>query len=169
MVVRTRLNITLYVHCLPSCFWCRCSCQQYKCVHCCHRNATMGPLCIVNKPQNISYFCYQQKYLPITALVIRIANGICYAPYFIAICYAPYFIAICYAPYFIAICYVPYFIAICYAPYFIAICYVPYFIAICYAPYYTAICGLPLSTIFFHITSKNGAIFGKKLLNIKCV
>jgi hypothetical protein len=29
--------------------------------------------------------------------------------------------------------------------------------------------GLPCSTIFFHITSKKGTIFGKTLLNTKCV
>ena len=91
MVVRTRLNATLYVHCLPSSSssWCRCSGQQYKRVHCCHRSATMGSLCIVNKPQNIFYFCYQQNVLPVTALVIRNANCIRYAPYYIAICGLP--------------------------------------------------------------------------------
>jgi hypothetical protein len=26
------------------CCWCRCSCQLYKRVHCCHENATMGYL-----------------------------------------------------------------------------------------------------------------------------
>ena len=37
-----------------------------------------------------------------------------------------------------------------------------------YAPYCDVVCDLSLSTIFFGIIS-NGATFGKKLLNIKCV
>jgi hypothetical protein len=38
-----------------------------------------------------------------------------------------------------------------------------------HAPYYIVICGLSGSTMFFPHYLINGAIFGKKLLNIKCV
>jgi hypothetical protein len=38
-----------------------------------------------------------------------------------------------------------------------------------HAPHYIIICGLSGSTIFCHTVSYNGTIFGKKLLNIKCV
>ena len=37
-----------------------------------------------------------------------------------------------------------------------------------HVPYYIVICGLSGSNIFFHILI-NGTIFGKKLLNMKCV
>jgi len=39
------------------CFWHRCSCQQYKCVHCWYWNSTLDSLCTVVELHSISYCC----------------------------------------------------------------------------------------------------------------
>ena len=49
------------------------------------------------------------------------------------------------------------------------LCSLRYPAYIAHAPYYTAICGLPRSTMFYPRYLIDGKIFGKKLLNTKCV
>ena len=48
-------NITFLFYC-----WHSCSCEQYKSVHCCHVNTTVGFLCGVVELQNV-LFCYKNN------------------------------------------------------------------------------------------------------------
>jgi hypothetical protein len=56
-------NITLWNVCVRNntftfyCCWCKCSCQQYESVKCCHINATVDSLCTGVELQNILHCC----------------------------------------------------------------------------------------------------------------
>ena len=73
---------------LPFLCWHRCSCQQYKCVHCCHENNNGFLLRLLiytilhTAVNSIEYF----ECVSILALLIRCANCVFSAQYYIVIC-----------------------------------------------------------------------------------
>jgi hypothetical protein len=83
-------NSTFLFYC-----WHSCSCQQYKSVHCCHVNITVGFLCGVVELQNILFCCKNNKceiWVHVSvALIICNKNHIFFLRYYIVICGLPGF------------------------------------------------------------------------------